>query len=242
GTDYYPFGMEIPVYGNSDNQLKYNGKELQTEAGLEWYDYGARFYDPVLGRWHVPDPLAEKHFEYTPYAYAFNNPITYIDPIGLDTVAATTAQPIKQDDVVVMEDGTEYTMNADETEIKPDDENNDDQGNDDQQNDDENNSSAGKVMAGTLLISGILLADDATVVGVFDDVAIPALLVAGSITAGAIWLHDQFAEHTSNARKSTWNKHSKKDPGEITGKNRNTNRGDKNKKFEKKPNPNKRTK
>ncbi len=50
GTDYYPFGMEIPVYGNSDNQLKYNGKELQTEAGLEWYDYGARFYDPVLGR------------------------------------------------------------------------------------------------------------------------------------------------------------------------------------------------
>ena len=48
----YPFGMEIPVSGNSDNQLKYNGKELQMEAKLEWYDYGARFYDPVIGRWH----------------------------------------------------------------------------------------------------------------------------------------------------------------------------------------------
>jgi hypothetical protein len=42
GTDYYPFGLEIPVYGASDNQTKYNSKELQTEADLDWYDYGAR--------------------------------------------------------------------------------------------------------------------------------------------------------------------------------------------------------
>ena len=55
----YPFGMEIPVSGNSDNQLKYNGKELQMEAKLEWYDYGARFYDAAIGRWHVVDPMAE---------------------------------------------------------------------------------------------------------------------------------------------------------------------------------------
>ena len=34
GTDYYPFGMEIPVYGSSDNQIKYNSKELQIEADL----------------------------------------------------------------------------------------------------------------------------------------------------------------------------------------------------------------
>jgi hypothetical protein len=186
--------------------------------------------------------MAENHFNYTPFAYAFNNPINYIDPIGLDTVAATTVQPIKKDDVVVMEDGTEYTMNADETEIKPGNENNansDDENNDDENSDDENNSSAGEIMAGTLVISGILLADDATVVGVVDDVARPALLVAGSITAGVVWLHDQFAEHTSNARKSSWNKHSKKDPGETTRQNRNANRGNKNKKFEKKPNPNK---
>jgi RHS repeat-associated protein len=84
-TDYYPFGLEIPVSGTSDNQYKYNGKEYQDEAKLNWLDYGARFYDPVIGRWHAVDPLAEKHFEYTPFAYVFNNPILLIDPFGLDS-------------------------------------------------------------------------------------------------------------------------------------------------------------
>jgi RHS repeat-associated protein len=84
-TDYYPFGLEIPVSGTSNNQLKYNSKELQNEAGLEWYDYGARFYDPVIARWHVPDPKAEKYFDYSPYTYALNNPLYFVDPMG-DTV------------------------------------------------------------------------------------------------------------------------------------------------------------
>ena len=86
-ADYYPFGMTSSLYESStNNDFLYNGKELNEEMGLDWYDYGFRMYDPTLGRWHVQDPLLESHFNYTPYHYVFNNPINFIDPFGLDTV------------------------------------------------------------------------------------------------------------------------------------------------------------
>jgi RHS repeat-associated protein len=59
-TDYYPFGLEIQDVNASNNLQLFNSKELQTDAKLWWYDYGARFYDPVIGRWHSIDALAEK--------------------------------------------------------------------------------------------------------------------------------------------------------------------------------------
>ena len=78
---YYPFGG---VFDSSNNvqPYKYNGKELDTKKGLNWYDYGARHYDAALGRWFVVDPLAEKMLSWSPYAYCFNNPIKFVDEEG----------------------------------------------------------------------------------------------------------------------------------------------------------------
>ncbi len=84
-VDYYPFGMVADkTNGESDNKYLYNGKELQDEIDLDWYDYGARFYDAQIGRWHVQDLLAEKYYEWTPYNYVGNNPIKRIDLFGFD--------------------------------------------------------------------------------------------------------------------------------------------------------------
>lgn len=85
-TDYYPFGMQITRAGQTvpspPNGYKYNGKELQTDLDLGQYDYGARFYDPVIGRFNVIDRFAEKYYGLTNYQYAANNPIKNIDLNG----------------------------------------------------------------------------------------------------------------------------------------------------------------
>jgi RHS repeat-associated protein len=86
---YYPFGMNMAGLSHESgvdlpNKFLYNGKELQDDFGLGWYDYGARFYDAQLGRWHCIDPHAENYLNWTTYNYVANNPILLVDPDGMD--------------------------------------------------------------------------------------------------------------------------------------------------------------
>ena len=83
---YDPFGVVIPDLstGMGVQPYLYNGKELDRVHGLDWYDYGARMYDVTLGRWTSVDPLCEKYYHISPYAYCGNNPVSRIDPDGKD--------------------------------------------------------------------------------------------------------------------------------------------------------------
>ena len=81
---YYPFGGVFLSNGNDVQAYKYNGKELDTKKGLNWYDYGAREYDVVLGRFTTMDPSSESYYSTSPYAYCGNNPVNRIDPTGAD--------------------------------------------------------------------------------------------------------------------------------------------------------------
>jgi RHS repeat-associated protein len=68
------------------NKYLYNGKELQDDLGLGWYDYGARFYNPVLGRFTGVDPISDKFSHLSPYNYASNDPVLKTDLWGLQGV------------------------------------------------------------------------------------------------------------------------------------------------------------
>ena len=82
---YYPFGALMgDRCGVSRNKYKYIGKELDTMYGWNMQDHEARWYDPVLGRWMVTDPLQEKYFDSSLYCYTGNNPIRFSDPNGQD--------------------------------------------------------------------------------------------------------------------------------------------------------------
>uniref|UniRef100_UPI00069C4A55 RHS repeat domain-containing protein n=1 Tax=Kordia jejudonensis TaxID=1348245 RepID=UPI00069C4A55 len=86
-NNYYPFGLKQKGYNNlitgRNHNYGFGGKEENDELGLQWLDFSARNYDASLGRWMNIDPLAEEMRRHSPYNYAFNNPIFFLDPDGM---------------------------------------------------------------------------------------------------------------------------------------------------------------
>ncbi|PWK20034.1 RHS repeat protein, partial [Xanthomarina spongicola] len=85
-NNYYPFGLKHEGYGaptvGVDHKYGFGGKEEQDEMELNMLDFGARMYDPAIGRWHVTDNLSELYFSNSTYVYALNTPLQAIDPDG----------------------------------------------------------------------------------------------------------------------------------------------------------------
>lgn len=88
----YPVGISpLGPTNRKSYQYKYNSKEWQDELGLNFYDYGARNYDPALGRWMNMDVLSEKYPNVSSYVYVSNMPTIAIDPDGNEIILVTSS-------------------------------------------------------------------------------------------------------------------------------------------------------
>ena len=118
-THYYPFGGSFgDGVGSSTQDYLYSGKELTRFNALNWYNYGARWYDPTTLRWNGVDPMAEKYTPVSPYSFCLNNPVIYFDPDGNKVILSGSQeerammlynlQMLTNDELKMRKDGTVY--------------------------------------------------------------------------------------------------------------------------------------
>ena len=90
---YYPFGLPYEAHYQPEEQpYKYGGKEFIELHGYDSYDFDARMYYPALCRFTTMDPLCEKYYSISPYAYCNDNPVNYVDPDGRKVEADKLSQ------------------------------------------------------------------------------------------------------------------------------------------------------
>ncbi len=160
------------------------------KTSVNLYDYGARFYDPQLGRFHSVDPLAENYNQQSPFLYAYNNPIRYTDYLGLGA-----EDEVEEEEEVDSDRDDDAQEETQEEEVKEEEEENksDDDPETTETTEEDDGNPAGDIMAGTLLLAGAMVVDDATIVGILDDPAIPFVLAGGALIAGGAWIVHEFA-------------------------------------------------
>ena len=97
-TFSYPFGSLKPSRNASTSNYRFgfNGMEVDDEVKGDnnSLDFGARIYDPRIGRWLSPDALEKKYPDWSPYNYAIDNPIVFIDPDGNDVTITIKAKKV----------------------------------------------------------------------------------------------------------------------------------------------------
>ena len=99
--DYYPFGARHPngLTQLSANRWRFGGKEEQDDAfGIAYSDFGARFLAPGSAAWTSIDPMAEKYYAVSPYAYCYNSPVNVSDPYGTNPIYSTTGEFLGTDE------------------------------------------------------------------------------------------------------------------------------------------------
>ncbi len=127
--NYYPFGLQHRGYNDANgargsdfaNNYMFGGKELQDEAvgsnRIDYYDFGSRNYDPAIGRWMNLDPLAELMRRHSPYNYAFNNPLRFTDPEGMNPndIVIEGSLKFKEETLADLQQLTDNKLELDDT-------------------------------------------------------------------------------------------------------------------------------